>query len=214
MLLLDVYFDYSCPWSYLAFGRAREAAMRTGAEIRWRPVLADRIFEAANPQRLASRLAVDPRQAAYQQKDLTDWARFCSVSITLPEGWPVDSTLALCGTIAAFEHDLIVPYSNAVFTAYFTEAQDISQTAVLAEIAASAGLDAEAFEANIREPKALEQVLRNSSELVDRGGFGIPTMFVGDDMYFGNHSMPLVELALGQASGNTFIMPGEHSSLG
>ena len=39
-------------------------------------------------------------------------------------------------------------------------------------------------------------------------------MFVGDDMYFGNHSMPLVELALGQASESTFIMPGEHSSLG
>ena len=73
---------------------------------------------------------------------------------------------------------------------------------------------AKAFEANIQEPKALEQALSNSSELVDRGGFGIPTMFVDDDMYFGNHSMPLVELALGQASGNTFIMPGEHGSLG
>ena len=63
MLVLDVYFDYSCPWSYLAFVRAREAAMRTAAEIRWRPVLADRIFEAMKSQRLESRLAVDPRKA-------------------------------------------------------------------------------------------------------------------------------------------------------
>ncbi len=214
MLVLDVYFDYSCPWSYLAFVRAREAAMRTGAEIRWRPVLADRIFETTKSQRLESRLAVDPRKAAYQQKDLRDWARFCSISITLPDGWPVDSTHALAGAIAAFEQDLIVQYSNAVFVAYFTDGEDISQTAVLVEIAASAGLDTRAFEANIREPKALDQVLSNSDELIKRGGFGIPTMFVGDDMYFGNHSMPLVELALGQASGNTFIMPGEHSSLG
>jgi len=214
MLVLDVYFDYSCPWSYLAFVRAREAAMRTGAEIRWRPVLADRIFEAMKSQRLESRLAVDPRKAAYQQKDLRDWARFCSISITLPDGWPVDSTHALAGAIAAFEQDLIVQYSNAVFVAYFTGGKDISQTAVLVEIAVSAGLDTRAFEANIREPKALNQVLSNSDELIKRGGFGIPTMFVGDDMYFGNHSMPLVELALGQASGNTFIMPGEHSSLG
>jgi len=214
MLVLDVYFDYSCPWSYLAFGRARETAMRTGAEIRWRPVLADRIFEAVNPPRLASRLAMDKRQAAYQEKDVSDWARFCGVSITLPEGWPVDSKLALCGSIAAIGHDLIVPYSNAVFIAYFTEAQDISQAAVLTELATSTGLDAKAFEMKMRDPKTLEQVLSNSSELVDRGGFGIPTMFVGDDMYFGNHSMPLVELALGQASENTFIMPGEHGSLG
>ena len=214
MLVLDVYFDYSCPWSYLAFVRAREAAMRTGAEIRWRPVLADRIFETMKSQRLESRLAVDPRKAAYQQKDLRDWARFCSIPITLPDGWPADSTHALAGAIAAFEQDLIVQYSNAVFVAYFTDGEDISQTAVLVEIAASAGLDTRAFEANIREPKALDQVLSNSDELIKRGGFGIPTMFVGDDMYFGNHSMPLVELALGQASGNTFIMPGEHSSLG
>ncbi len=214
MLVLDVYFDYSCPWSYLAFVRAREAAMRTGAEIRWRPVLADRIFEAMKSQRLESRLAVDPRKAAYQQKDLRDWARFCSISITLPDGWPVDSTHALAGAIAAFEQDLIVQYSNAVFVAYFTDGEDISQTAVLAKIATSVGLDARAFEAKLQESKPIEQLLSNSNELIERGGFGIPTMFVGDDMYFGNHSMPLVELALGQASGETFIMPGEHSSLG
>jgi 2-hydroxychromene-2-carboxylate isomerase len=214
MLVLDVYFDYSCPWSYLAFVRAREAAMRTGAEIRWRPVLADRIFEATKSQRLESRLAVDPRKAAYQQKDLRDWARFCSISITLPDGWPVDSTQALSGAIVAIEQDLIVQYSNAVFGAYFADGQDISSCAVLAKIAASAGLDARAFEAKLQEANPVEQVLSNSDELIERGGFGIPTMFVGDDMYFGNHSMPLVELALGQASGNTFIMPGEHGSLG
>ncbi|SVE10078.1 uncharacterized protein METZ01_LOCUS462932, partial [marine metagenome] len=172
------------------------------------------IFEAVNPQLLASRQAMPGPAAAYQEKDISDWARFCGVSITLPEGWPVDSTLAICGAIAAIGEDLMVAYSNAVFIAYFTEAQDISQTAVLSELAASCGLDAKAFEINLRDSKTLEQVLSNSSELVDRGGFGIPTMFVGDDMYFGNHSMPLVELALGQASENTFIMPGEHGSLG
>jgi 2-hydroxychromene-2-carboxylate isomerase len=214
MLVLDVYFDYSCPWSYLAFVRAREAAMRTGAEIRWRPVLADRIFEAVKSRRLENRLAVDPGKAAYQQKDLKDWARFCSISITLPDGWPVDSTHALSGAIVAIEQDLMVPYCNAVFEAYFENAQDISKTTVLAKIAASVGLDPKAFKTKIRESKGFEQVLSNSNELIERGGFGIPTMFVGDDMYFGNHSMPLVELALGQASDSTFIMPGEHSSLG
>ena len=188
--------------------------MRTGAEIRWRPVLADRIFEALKSRRLENRLAVDPRKAAYQQKDLKDWARFCSISITLPDGWPVDSTNALAGGIAAFEQDLIVPYSKAVFAAYFADGRDISDSAVLAEIAASAGLGLESFEEKIQESRTLEQVFGNSDELIERGGFGIPTMFVGDDMYFGNHSMPLVELALGQASESTFIMPGEHSSLG
>ena len=214
MLILDVYFDYSCPWSYLAFVRAREAAMRTGTEIRWRPVLADRIFEALKSRRLGNRLAVDPGKAAYQKKDIADWARFCSISITLPDGWPVDSTNALAGGIAAFEQDLIVPYSKAVFVAYFENARDISELTVLAEIADSLGLDAKAFEARIQDSKSFEQVFSNVDELIERGGFGIPTMFVGDDMYFGNHSMPLVELALGQASESTFIMPGEHSSLG
>ena len=188
--------------------------MRTGAEIRWRPVLADWIFEAVKSRRLRSRLSVDPRKAAYQQKDLKDWARFCSISITLPDAWPVDSTHALSGAIVAIEQDLMVPYCNAVFVAYFENGRDISNITVLAEIAASVGLDAKAFKAKIQESKGSEQVLSNSRELIERGGFGIPTMFVGDDMYFGNHSMPLVELALGQASESTFIMPGEHSSLG
>ena len=53
-------------------------------------------------------------------------------------------------------------------------------------------------------------VRANVDELIGRGGFGSPTLFVGDHMFFGNDRMPLVEFALGQASGRAFVMPGQH----
>ena len=212
MLELQFFFDYACPWSYMAFGRAREAAMRTGATIAWRPLSVQRVFAAVNPERAASWLDPNPRKSGYQVKDLKDWANFCSVPFEMPDNWPVDSRLVLCGAVAANEQQLMVAFSQQVFMAYFAEGRDIGNDDVVAELARAAGLDMTAYAARMSDSSTLTAIHDNADELVRRGGFGTPTLFVGDDMYFGNDRMPLIELALGQASDQTFVMPGQHSS--
>ena len=207
---LEFFFDYSCPWVYLAFNRAREAAMRTGAKIMWRPVLLDRVFDAVNPALLESRLDPKLRSARYQAKDLGDWARYCGLKITRLHHWPDDVELALRGAVVALENDVIEPFSRRVFEAYFGALEDINQVQVLVEIAVACGLDNKQFQQQIGEADTVLQLQHNTNELVERGGFGCPTMFIGDDMYFGNDRMPLVEMALARASGLRFAMPGQH----
>ena len=209
-LQLEFFFDYSCPWVYLAFNRAREAAMRTGAQISWRPVLLDRVFDAVNPALLESRLDPQSRNARYQAKDLADWARYCGLKIARLHHWPDDVELALRGAIVALENDVIEPFSKRVFEAYFGAQEDINQVRVLVGIAVSCGLNKNRFKQRIGEAGTLVQLQHNTNELVERGGFGCPTMFIGDDMYFGNDRMPLVEMALARASGLRFAMPGQH----
>jgi 2-hydroxychromene-2-carboxylate isomerase len=209
-LQLEFFFDYSCPWVYLAFNRAREAAMRTGAQISWRPVLLDRVFDAVNPALLESRLDPKSRNARYQAKDLADWARYCGLKIARLHHWPDDVELALRGAIVALENDVIESFSKRVFEAYFGAQEDINQVRVLVGIAVSCGLNKNRFKQRIGEADTLVQLQHNTNELVERGGLGCPTMFIGDDMYFGNDRMPLVEMALARASGLRFAMPGQH----
>jgi 2-hydroxychromene-2-carboxylate isomerase len=83
-----------------------------------------------------------------------------------------------------------------VFAAYFQEDRDISRDDVLRAVAVDVGLDADELLAVTAAPASKERIRANTEECVRRGGFGSPTMFVDDDMYFGNDRLVLLEDAL------------------
>lgn len=116
------------------------------------------------------------------------------------------------GAVAAAEADLVGPFSDEVFRACYAEGRNIGDQEVLLQIAERAGMERSVFEARQSDPASIDILAANAKQLVERGGFGVPTMLVGDDLYFGNDRMPLVEFALGQASGRRFVMPGEHGT--
>ena len=68
------------------------------------------------------------------------------------------------------------------------------------------------FRAVIETGHYEKELKSNAQELINRGGFGSPTMFVEDKMFFGNDRMNLVEFAIGQASGKILVIPGQHNS--
>ena len=85
----------------------------------------------------------------------------------------------------------------AAFDAYWGDDKDISQIPVLTEIAQKAGVDPATILAAIETQPVKDKLRTNTQELIDRGGYGSPTMFVGgDDMYFGNDRMPLIRDAI------------------
>ena len=79
---------------------------------------------------------------------------------------------------------------------YFTHQQDISQDPVLADICAHTGIDAQAFAVGIQSTDIKEALKTNTDEAIARGAFGVPTFFVGDDMYFGNDRLDLLRIAI------------------
>lgn len=210
MASVECYFDYTCPWSYLAFVRLSEAAKRTGSKVRWCPVVLDKVLELVNPGVSVVREPADPRKAAYQVSDLEAWADYVGIAIDRPAGWPADSSLAAAGGIVADRQGAIAAFTDAVFSAYFGMGRNVADPGVLTEIAVIAGLDRESFEEALNDELPANDVATNVNTLLERGGFGAPTMFVREQMFFGNDRMPLVEFALGQSSGRTFIMPGQH----
>ena len=194
---LEFFFDCSSPWTYLAFTRIHDVIARTRAEIVWRPILVGGVFNAVNQDVYERRAKPDPRKSKYYAKDLEDWARYAGIEIGRPPVFPVNSVKAMRGAFIALDDGKLVPYATSVFQNYWGDLEDISQPEVLGRIAAGVGYNADTFLERV-EDSALKTKLRaNTDELIERGGFGSPTMFVnGDDMYFGNDRLPLVEAAL------------------
>jgi 2-hydroxychromene-2-carboxylate isomerase len=133
---------------------------------------------------------------------LADWARLYGLRIGMPPSvFPVNSVKCMRGAFVAMERDRLVPYATAVFEAYWGEDRDISRDAVIEGVLARVGLDRDDFFARIGEPACKERLKANTDELIARGGFGSPTIFVdGTDMYFGNDRLPLVRAALQRAA--------------
>ena len=194
--MIEFFFDCSSPWTYLAFHNIQPLAKEFGQKISWRPILVGGIFNTINPSVYARRENPVPAKIAYDKKDMADWARLAGLAIKMPPTvFPVNSVKAMRGCIW-LGNDML-PFARTIFQAYWGEDQDISQDAVLAEVCQRVGIDPKAFFAAIGEQKIKDALKANTDELMARGGFGSPTIFVDKtDMYFGNDRLPLIREAL------------------
>jgi 2-hydroxychromene-2-carboxylate isomerase len=194
---LEFFFDCSSPWTYLAFHRIENLAAETGADLVWRPILVGGVFNAVNPSVYDQRARPVPAKARYYAKDLRDWTKHYGLRIGTPPVFPVNSVKAMRGAFVAEEHQRLPAYVRAVFESYWGDLEDISQDEVLRRITSRVGLDREEFFTKIADPAYKAKLRANTDELIARGGFGSPTLFVNqDNMYFGNDRLVLVREAL------------------
>ncbi|WP_050422354.1 2-hydroxychromene-2-carboxylate isomerase [Bradyrhizobium tropiciagri] len=195
--MIEFFFDCSSPWTYLAWHNIQPLAKEFGAEITWRPILVGGIFNTVNPSVYAQRETPVPLKARYMKKDLADWARSAGLAIKMPPTvFPVNSVKAMRGCIW-LGNEKMVPFVRAVFEAYWGDDKDISQDAVLTEISTKIGIDPAQFLAGIGDQAIKDQLKANTEEVMARGGFGSPTIYLDKtDMYFGNDRLPLIREAL------------------
>ena len=194
---VEFYFDCSSPWTYLAFHAIQPLAREVGAEIAWKPILVGGVFNAVNQTVYESRARPNPRKQAYMLRDLQAWARLYGLRIVFPPTvFPVNSVRCMRGAFHALDEGKLVPYATAAFEAYFGDDRDLARDDVLSAIATRAGLDPGRLLAAATSDDAKARLRTNTDELIARGGFGSPSLFVGDEMFFGNDRLPLVRAAL------------------
>jgi 2-hydroxychromene-2-carboxylate isomerase len=196
--MIEFFFDCSSPWTYLAFHNIQPLAKEFGVEISWRAILVGGIFNSINPSVYATRENPVTAKLAYQKKDMADWARSAGLAIKMrPTVFPVNSVKAMRGCILLAPEGKLVAFARAAFEIYWGEDQDISQDAVLTEVCKRTGIDPQKFLAGIGQQAIKDQLKANTDEVMARGGFGSPMIFIDKtDMYFGNDRMPLIREAL------------------
>ena len=122
---LEVFFDCSSPWTYLAIAEIGDLARRTGAQLIWRPILVGGIFNQVNQQVYENRAKPDIPKYQYMLKDLSDWSRHRGVTINWPTVFPVNAVKAQRACIAALDDDKIEDFALAICAAYWGDDVDI-----------------------------------------------------------------------------------------
>jgi 2-hydroxychromene-2-carboxylate isomerase len=190
MATLEFFYDFTSPYTYLASTRVEAVAARAGAAVRWRPFVLGGVFKATG-----NRAPLEtPAKGRHMLVDLDRWARRLGVPLRFPAAFPFSPVLALRCALAAEGQGKLVPFSRAVFHAAWAEERDVTSPEVLSGLAAGVGLDGPALLA--AAPAFKEALVRQTSEAVERGAFGAPTFFVGDELFTGNDRLDFVEEAL------------------
>jgi len=193
MTTLEFFYDFVSPYSYLASTRVEAEVAKVGGSVRFRPFLLGGVFNATGNKAPIEVAAKGP----YLQTDCSRWARRLGVPFAWPARFPVLTVLPLRAAFAAEKLGKLVPYSHAMFRAYWVDGRDISDASVVEDVATKAGLPGAAL---IAEAPGYKEALKaQTQEAVDRGSFGAPTFFVGQEMFVGNDRLDFAVEALASA---------------
>jgi 2-hydroxychromene-2-carboxylate isomerase len=186
---LEFFYDYVSPYSYLANSQLGRFDQST---LVYRPMFLGGVMQATG-NRPPGALEV---KGDYLRKDIARWARRYGIEYNRNPKFPLNTLKALRLAVVAQQDGVYDQVHDALFDASFVRQLDLDDDVVLAKIMQVAGLDQEATLARIGEQSDKDEVKANTEEAVDRGAFGAPTFFVGDDMFFGNDRFEFIEEAL------------------
>lgn len=191
---VEFFFDYGSPFSYLADTQLDGIAARTSASIIFRPMLLGAVLKATGN----SSPMVVPAKARHMGRELERWAKRYGVPLQ-PNPFPfLRNTLGLMrGAVASQTCGVFDRYHRAVFAASWADALDLGDDEVFCAVLRRAGVDADALRRLIDEQSTKDDLRRATEVAVERGVFGAPTFFVGDEMFWGNDRLDWVEHALG-----------------
>jgi 2-hydroxychromene-2-carboxylate isomerase len=190
--VLDFYWDFSSPFAYLASTQVEGLAARTGATVNMKPMLLGGVFKSIG-QADVPLSTMSAAKQRYLFEDMGRWAAYWGVPFRFPSRFPMNSVKALRAYLALPEARRAA-FREATFRAYWAEDRDIGSDDVLGAII---GEGASEVLAKTQTPEIKQALIAASQAAVDAGVFGAPTFVVdGEELYWGQDRMPLVELAL------------------
>ena len=197
MASVEFFYDYGSPYSYLADSRLAGLEARTGAEVIYRPMLLGGVFKATGNQSPFAEPVEAKRR--YFSTELRRCVSRLGVAFEQNPHFPIN-TLGLMRTAhAALALDVFESFHAAIFRAFWTAGADLGSPEVIVEVLDAAGLRGREIVDAAGSDESKAALRATTDEAVERGVFGAPTFFVGEEMFFGNDRMEWVEDALGKA---------------
>lgn len=191
---IDFYFDFGSPNACLCLRILPGIEARTGAVFTLRPALLGGVFKATNNRSPMEAFAEIPAKLAYQRLEMARFiARHRLAAFRFNPFFPINTLAMMRGAHAAQKLGLLAPYVEAVASGMWEQQRDMGQPDILAGVIDAAGLPSAALFAAAQSAAVKQALIDETQGLVDRGGFGIPTFFVGDAMFFGKDRLRDVE---------------------
>lgn len=191
---VDFIFDFASPNAYLAYKALPGIVERTGATFAINPCLLGGIFKATGNQAPFMAYAKIRNKLDYERLELQRFIeRHGLTAFRLNPNFPVKTLILMRGAIAAQEQGILEPYVEAGLRHMWEEGLKMDEPEVFAEAMNAAGLDGDGLLERTQDPAIKEKLAANTEAAVERGAFGIPTFFVGKQMFFGKERLGQVE---------------------
>lgn len=191
---IDFYFDFGSPAAYLAHTQLPRISAETGARVVYKPMLLGGVFQATGNR---PPIMVVPK-GSYVFTDFLRFAQRYGVPLVRNGNFPIITTTLMRGAVALqMRNDTrFADYMEVVYKAIWIDDDNMNDPAVVGHVLARNGFDAPALLAMTQEQPVKDELKKLTEAAVARGIFGAPTMFVGDEMFWGQDRLDFVREAL------------------
>ncbi len=187
MRTVDFYFDFSSTNSYFAAFMLPELAQQLGAQVNWLPLHSAALFRDTGFEVMA----MSARKARYLWRDHARYAELTGLPFQKPSRFPIKTATALRCAVA-LSGAARAAFSQAVFRAYWERDENIGGQRVLDALARGCGLDAAALLREADTEKIRDELRAITARAFERGVFGVPIFFVGEEMFWGKDRLDFV----------------------
>lgn len=187
---VEMYWDIGSTNTYFALKLIQPILQRHGAELVLHPYNLGYVF-----RKLDYELMKEPKsKLRYRKRDLMRWAEKYGLPFQIPRQFPIKSSRVLRGSLAMRRQGLELPFVEQVFSAYWEKGDaSIVEYAGLRPIAQALGVDGDWFEQTSASDDIGDELAKSTDAAIERGVFGVPMIFVGDEMFWGKDRMEFVE---------------------
>ncbi|WP_322044789.1 2-hydroxychromene-2-carboxylate isomerase [Paraburkholderia sp. J67] len=191
---IDFYFDFGSPTAYLAWTQLPRIAAEYEAALVMKPVLLGAIHKATNNMSPA----MIPAKGAWMQQDLARFARSYGVRYQHNPFFPINTLTLMRGATGTQMRDsaLFERYVEVIFRAMWETPQNLGDMETLQSVLRAGDIDPQLIVQIVQDPEVKEKLKADTDAAIARGLFGAPTMFVGDEMFFGQDRMTFIRDAL------------------
>jgi len=196
---LEFIFDFGSPNAYLAWHGLQPILKRTGTPLDITPCLLGGIFKLAGNQAPWMAFANVKGKIDYERLEMMRFIKLHGLSkFKMNPHFPVNTLLLMRGAIAAKENGDLDLYVKTGLAAMWEDGENMSDPEVFVRVMSAASLNGSALLAATQDPAIKSKLAENTDTAVARGVFGIPTYFVGSEMFFGKDRLDQVEAELSQ----------------
>ena len=191
---IEFHYDFGSPNTYFCHRLIPGIEERTGAKITYYPVLLGGIFKATNNRAPMEQFAEVKNKKEYQALEMKRFiARHQFSDYRFNPHFPVNTIHLMRGAVFASHQDYYMRYIEAMYQSMWEQGKNMADPEVIAEALREHDLPADNIVAAVQDPEIKQELIDNPSHSVERGAFGSPTFFVGDEMFFGKDRLLEVE---------------------
>jgi len=194
MVTVEFHFDFGSPNAYLSHLVIPKIEQRTGVKFAYVPILLGGVFKLTNNRSPAESLVGIKNKPDYERLEMNRFLRRHEITrFQSNPFFPVNTLMLMRGAIAAQSLGVFERYLDEMYRHMWAEPKKMDDPTVLRAALDESGFDSERFFELVQTPEIKDQLLQNTQRSVERGTFGAPTFFVGEEIFFGKDRLREVE---------------------